>query len=115
MSNISPALADIYQFDDAEPNVELEPGPEYKVELFTGEIQPVLLLSTFGEWSIESDFICVWTRAGLKEAYAIPADVVSIRTVEVPGKHVVEADVVDMGEDEDVVDVEPTDVHSGQA
>lgn len=68
-------------------------NPEYRVELFDGDIEPAMTLTSFGEWTIEGDFICVWTREGTKEGYRFKNNITTIRTVEVAqGKHVNEED-----------------------
>jgi len=76
----------------AEDNLDgMDNYTEYKVQLMGDALEktPLLSLSSFGEWTIEGNFICVWTAAGVKEAYILPKDVQYINTIEVAqGKHV---------------------------
>jgi hypothetical protein len=57
---------------------------EYKVEMFAGQADPELSVSTFGGWNIEGDFICVYDQNGLKTCYRIGNFITYIGTTELP-------------------------------
>lgn len=81
----------------SDPNLfEDSVGRAYRVELFDDGIEPYFIITTYDNWQIEGDFLVVWTRDGVREAYRIDKRCSVIRTFEVAqGKHVNEEEDVD--------------------
>jgi len=69
--------------DDGYEGIEPEVIPiKYRVEVYDGEIDPVVVYSTYGGWNVEGAFVMVYDENGLKIGHLLPPCTM-IKTAEV--------------------------------